>query len=152
MSFFRSIFNLRSNPFATHVNECVFCNIAKGKQNSIKIASDRHCFAIMDINPLSLGHCLVIPKKHYEKFHAMDKRTVNATAQMVQKVCKAFIHLDYNILQNNGIAAYQTVPHVHFHIIPKRQAVDGLLLDWKRTPINVTDCIKEARRISKSIR
>ena len=128
-------------------NHCVFCSIGKGRQKCLEIASTSQCVAIMDINPLSLGHCLIIPRKHFTKLHSMDEKSMKAVSKMILRVAQAFKHVDYNILQNNGKLSLQTVPHVHFHLIPKRGLDDGLFAGFRRSESNMSKIKREAKRI-----
>ena len=104
-------------------NDCVFCAIAAGEIPSFKIYEDDVALAYLDINPFSVGHTLVIPKVHCGGLlDAPD----DLLAQMVARVRKVAAHLKealpcdgFNVLQNNGAAAGQTVMHLHFHIVPR---------------------------------
>merc|ERR1711879_988587 len=91
-------------------------------------------YAFLDINPLSKGHTLVIPKKCYEFLHEVPEETSAAIGRVLPRIAKAVMKVsgcaDYNILQNNGRAAHQAVPHVHFHIIPKPSREEGLGVGW----------------------
>jgi len=83
----------------------------------------------MDINPLSDGHCLVIPKRHCQKLHELPPEDMADLGPLLVKVAMAVGADDYNILQNNGRLAHQAVFHVHFHIIPK-VGQEGLGIAW----------------------
>lgn len=104
-------------------NNCVFCAIAAGEIPSFKVYEDDLVLAYLDINPFSKGHTLVIPKTHTEGLLDTDDATLAAVIARVKKVAahvKATLGCDgFNILQNNGEAAGQTVKHVHFHIVPR---------------------------------
>jgi len=83
----------------------------------------------MDINPLSDGHVLVIPKYHAVKLHELPADFMAELGPNLVKIAKAIGATDYNILQNNGANAHQAVGHVHFHIIPKI-GDEGLGIKW----------------------
>ena len=104
-------------------NNCVFCAIAEGEIPSFKIYEDDLVLAYLDINPFSKGHTLVIPKAHTTGLVDTPDETLAAVIARVKKVAahlKEALPCDgFNILQNNGEAAGQTVMHVHFHIVPR---------------------------------
>jgi len=104
-------------------NDCIFCAIAAGEIPSFKVYEDELVLAYLDINPFSRGHTLVIPKVHSQGLLDTDDATLAAIIVRVKKVAshlKAKLGCDgFNILQNNGEAAGQTVRHVHFHIVPR---------------------------------
>ena len=104
-------------------NNCVFCAIAAGEIPSFKIYEDEFALAYLDINPFSRGHTLVIPKSHSSGLTDTSDETL---AKLIGTVKKIAAHLKdvlpcdgFNILQNNGEAAGQTVMHIHFHIVPR---------------------------------
>lgn len=94
--------------------DCVFCKILEGHAPSMKIDEDEHTLTFMDINPLSSGHCLVVPKRHAETIFEADPRDLQATmiaAKRVALAIQASLKPDgLNILQANGAAAFQSVP------------------------------------------
>lgn len=104
-------------------NNCVFCAIAAGEIPSFKVYEDDLVLAYLDINPFAKGHTLVIPKVHSEGLLDTDDETLTAVIVRVKKIAahiKAKLGADgFNILQNNGEAAGQTVKHLHFHIVPR---------------------------------
>ena len=104
-------------------NDCVFCAIAAGEIPCFKVYEDESVLAYLDINPFAKGHTLVIPKAH-----AADLQDIGdaALADLVVHVKRIAAHIKealgcdgYNIMQNNGAAAGQTVRHIHFHIVPR---------------------------------
>ena len=104
-------------------NDCIFCAIACGEIPSFKIYEDDLVLAYLDINPFTKGHTLVIPKGHSAGLLDTPDGTL---AEIVSRVTKVAAHLKdalpcdgFNILQNNGAAAGQTVMHLHFHIVPR---------------------------------
>ena len=110
-------------------NNCVFCAIAAGEIPSCKVFEDDFCLAYLDINPFAEGHVLVIPKAHTTGLLDTPDETLAALAVRVKRVAarvKEALPCDgFNILQNNGAAAGQTVPHIHFHIVPRREGGSG---------------------------
>ena len=104
-------------------NNCIFCAIADGEIPSFKIYEDEESIAYLDINPFTKGHALVIPKVHSTGL--LDTPDASL-AGMMSRVKKVAAHLKnalpcdgFNILQNNGESAGQTVMHLHFHIVPR---------------------------------
>ena len=113
-------------------NNCVFCAIAAGEIPSFKIYEDDVALAYLDINPCSEGHVLVIPKDHHAGLLDAPDELLAAVVSRVKRVAahlKEALPCDgFNILQNNGEAAGQSVFHVHFHIVPRhsRDAAAGI--------------------------
>ena len=113
--------------------DCIFCKIVAGQIPCTKVYEDATCLVFMDINPISPGHTLVVPKKHYEAITEMPAEeaaalfaSIPALAAAVKAALKAEA---LNVLQNNGRAAGQAVDHLHVHLIP-RWAGDGLGFRW----------------------
>ena len=104
-------------------NDCIFCAIAANEIPSFKVYEDDLVLAYLDINPFTKGHTLVIPKAHSANMLETSDETLAAVIARVKKVAahvKAALPCDgFNILQNNGEAAGQTVHHLHFHIVPR---------------------------------
>ena len=113
---------------------CVFCKIRDGQIPAMKVFEDKRTLCIMDINPISHGHCLVLPKTHAATIFdadAADLQAAMATAKRVAIALKQALEPEgLNILQANGPAAFQSVPHFHLHLIP-RWTNDGKGFDWK---------------------
>jgi histidine triad (HIT) family protein len=103
--------------------DCIFCAIAGGGIPSFRIFEDEFVFAFLDINPFSRGHTLVIPKRHVSGLLDADDETLAQTIARVRKIAAHIVPAlgadGFNILQNNGEAAGQTVGHMHFHIVPR---------------------------------
>jgi histidine triad (HIT) family protein len=132
--------------------ETVFAKILRGEIPSHTIYEDEHVFAFLDINPLSRGHALVIPR---EPAVTLDQLSDDAAAalgrvlpRLARAVCAATGTREYNILQNNGPGAHQAVAHVHFHIIPKAADGSGLGIGWKPIELDPTDAAKLAADIA----
>ena len=102
---------------------CIFCKIIAGEIPAYKVYEDGHALAFLDIAPFEKGHVLVISKYHAPTLPDLPPNELCATMLAVQKlaaVFKARLPCDgFNLLQNNGACASQTIPHVHFHIVPR---------------------------------
>jgi len=119
------------------MTNCVFCKIRDGQIPSVKVCEDERTLCFMDINPLNRGHCLVITKRHaatiWESDDA-DLAAAMATARRVAVALRAALDVEgLNVLQANGAAAFQSVPHFHLHLIP-RWTGDGKGFDWPQVP------------------
>lgn len=104
-------------------NMCVFCKIIAGEIPSYKVYEDGGVLAFLDIHPLTVGHTLVIPKKHYSRLEEMPEEEFLKLMAAVKKIAVLMSEKlgfsDYKLSQNNGPLAGQEVDHVHFHIIPR---------------------------------
>lgn len=102
---------------------CVFCKIVRGELAAHKVYEDPETLAFLDLYPMTDGHTLVIPKLHAERFSDLPPELAGKLFQAVQKVtehlAKALGAPAFNIGFNDGRAAGQAVPHLHFHIIPR---------------------------------
>ena len=110
-------------------NDCIFCKIIAGKIPSDIIYYDDNFIGILDINPKTKGHILVIPKKHYKTLLDMPSSLGNELLGAVKKVALKLIEDEkaegFNVLINNFEIAGQIVPHAHVHVIPRKKD-DGL--------------------------
>lgn len=117
--------------------DCVFCKIVAGELPLQKIAEDERTLTFMDINPATRGHALVIPKEHTTNLLEVDPDDLAAVAraaqQLAQRVPERLGADGINLLTSCGAAAWQTVFHFHFHVIP-RYADDPLKLPWTPAP------------------
>ncbi|GAB1194868.1 hypothetical protein APSETT444_004119 [Aspergillus pseudonomiae] len=113
---------------------CIFCKIIKGDIPSFKLFESDKVFAFLDIQPLSRGHALIIPKFHGEKLTDIPDEYLNEVLPVAKKLAKAADATDFNVLQNNGTIAHQVVPH-----IPKPNETEGLGVGW---PAQATDMDK----------
>jgi len=117
--------------------DCVFCRIRDGQIPSTRVYEDERTIAFMDINPLNEGHTLVIPRAHAATLYDADEADLQAaiaTARRVARAIRQAIRPDgLNLLQANGAAAFQSVPHFHLHLVP-RFTEDGKGFDWPMVP------------------
>ena len=118
------------------VSDCIFCRVAAGTSACEEIYRDEATLAFMDINPANDGHCLVIPKAHFETVFDMPPAAFGTVASTVAKVARVVNEVlrpgGISLLQANGELAGQSVLHVHVHVLP-RVAGDDLLINWDRT-------------------
>ncbi len=112
----------------------MFTKIMRGEIPCHKIYEDELVFAFLDIFPLAPGHTLVIPKEPARTLAELSDESAAAVGRALPRLCRAVAQAtgvtDCNILQNNGESAHQAVFHVHFHIIPKPDASQGLGIQW----------------------
>ena len=117
--------------------DCVFCKIRDGQIPSMKVYEDEATLVFMDINPLNSGHCLVVTRRHAATLweaEVADLQAAIATARKVALGLREALKPDgLNMLQANGAAAFQSVPHFHLHLIP-RWVRDGKGFDWTPVP------------------
>ena len=101
--------------------DCIFCRIVEGKIPSMKIAETEKSLAFLDAFPLTKGHTLVIPKKHYVKIQEMSKEDNSDLFEVVRILTGKMERLASSSLVaiHNGKESGQEVPHVHVHIIPR---------------------------------
>ena len=135
--------------------DCLFERIAAGDIPSHRIYEDEHIYAFLDINPLSRGHAIVIPRKRYLTLDEVPDDVAAALGRALPRIAKAVIAATgataYNVLQNNGVSAGQAIPHVHFHIIPKYSDGSGLPHHWPARPIDAQDAPRLARAIAQRL-
>jgi histidine triad (HIT) family protein len=114
--------------------ETIFSKILRKEIPCHRVYEDEHVLAFLDINPLSRGHTLVIPKEPAETLDQLSDDAAAAIGRVLPRLCRALLKVTgcsaYNILQNNGARAHQAVYHVHFHIIPKPDDTQGLGIRW----------------------
>lgn len=104
---------------------CVFCAIVAGDAPAIRVYEDDDYLAILDIRPFTRGHTLVIPKRHTIDLTDTPPETVVGMVTLGQRIARAArrsgLHADGNNLAiNDGKAAFQTVFHIHLHVVPRR--------------------------------
>ena len=112
--------------------QCVFCGITLGKINSYKIYEDTELIAVLDINPASLGHVLVIPKMHLKYSYEFSNK-IFEISNLIAKRIKEVFDYDTNIFIANGVNAGQKFEHLVINIIP-RYSGDNLNLAWQPKP------------------
>ncbi|MEO5337824.1 MAG: HIT domain-containing protein [Magnetospirillum sp. WYHS-4] len=133
---------------------CIFCKIVAGDIPCFKLWEDERTLAFMDINPANPGHALAIAKNHAPDIFSLppaDLAAAAATAQRVALALRAVLApAGINLVQANGPAAAQSVPHLHIHILPRR-ADDGLALNWEPIPGDMAAIGELAARVRAAI-
>ena len=123
------------------MSDCIFCKIAAGEIPSRKIYEDKDLIAIMDLNPTSKGHSLIIPKEHCTNIYDIDEdiaaKVMKTAKKLATKMTVALNCDGFNLLQNNGETAGQTMFHFHMHLIPRYKDADNNML--KFTSVSFSD-------------
>jgi histidine triad (HIT) family protein len=117
--------------------DCLFCKIVAGEIPGTIVAEDERTVAFMDINPATRGHALVVPRRHTADLGEVDADELAAVVQAARRLAvraRDALGADgVNLMNSWGQAAWQTVFHLHIHVIP-RYADDPLKLPWKPAP------------------
>ncbi|XP_031255671.1 adenylylsulfatase HINT3-like [Pistacia vera] len=145
---------LSDSNVVTQNNDCVFCKIIRGESPAFKLFEDDMCLCILDTNPLSRGHSLIIPKSHFPSLEATPPSVIAAMCSKVPIISNAIMKTtasdSFNLLVNNGVAAGQVIFHTHIHIIP-RKARDCLWASesLRRHPLKLD---QETSRLADQVR
>jgi len=135
--------------------DTVFGKIIRGEIPCHRVYEDAHVLAFLDINPLSPGHTLVVPKEPAETLDQLSDEAAAALGRVLPRLCRAVIAAtgtrEYNVLENNGRGAHQAIDHVHFHIIPKPSAREGLGISWPMSTLDAAAGAALARDIARSL-
>ena len=104
---------------------CVFCKIVKWETPSQRVYEDDRFIAFLDINPVNLGHTLIIPREHYANFSETPDEVLSEMTKLAKKIAPAMLAAmaapAYNVTFNVGAEAGQAVHHVHMHLIPRHK-------------------------------
>jgi len=115
-------------------SNCIFCKIAAGEIPSKTLYEDEQFRVILDLGPAARGHALILPRDHYANIYEIPEETAGSAMKLAKKMAGILtekLHCDgFNIVQNNGEIAGQTVFHFHMHLIP-RYKDDGQVIGWK---------------------
>lgn len=121
---------------------CIFCKLAGGEIPTATLYEDEDFRVILDANPASKGHALIIPKEHYANLYELDDELAAKAMVLAKKMITKLTDIlgcdGYNLVQNNGEAAGQTVFHFHLHMIP-RWKDDGVGITWKMGELTEED-------------
>lgn len=116
--------------------ECFFCQISLRKIPAYMLRENEYCLAFLDINPVSRGHTLIITKKHYENLAEIEQIYWNNTLPILKELINTLKKTlpgikGFNIISNMGSEAYQSVFHLHIHLIPKYKKEQGFIWNVK---------------------
>ncbi|MEA3248757.1 MAG: HIT family protein [Patescibacteria group bacterium] len=131
------------------MSDCIFCKIINGEIPALKVYEDKHTLAFLDIEPVSIGHTLVIPKGHSDNLNELPEEMICPLFETVKKVSKALTEAigpnDYNVVINVGKDAGQEIHHTHVHVIP-RESDDGLQR-WPKVEVTEEQMDRAAEKI-----
>ncbi len=126
---------------------CVFCQIVQGNIPSSKVYEDDNYLAILDLSQTTLGHTLVMPKKHFNNFLEMDATEAGQLMSVVNivanKVVKNLNANGCNILNNTNEVAGQTVMHTHVHIIPRYNQNDTIKIEFTENKYDLNEVLNK---------
>ncbi len=133
---------------------CIFCKIANGEIPSATLYEDEDFRVILDLGPATKGHALILPKEHYPNLYELPdelaEKAVLLAKKMITKMKKALDCDGFNVVQNNGAPAGQTVFHFHMHLIPRYEG-DHAGFGWNTGELNAADreeILTKMRKIS----
>ena len=137
------------------MSETLFTRIIRGEIPSHRVYEDERVFAFLDIAPLAPGHVLVVPKEPAPTLDALSDESAAAVGRVLPRIARAVMAAtgtrDFNVLQNNGAAAHQAVPHVHFHVIPKPDEASGLGIGWPGGRLDAEDGQRMAAAVAAEL-
>ena len=121
------------------MENCIFCKIANGEIPAATLYEDENFRVILDLGPASKGHALILPKSHAANIYEMPDELAGKAMILAKKMAGALtkaLNCDgFNIVQNNGECAGQTVFHFHMHLIP-RKAGDQAVPEWEHLSLS----------------
>ncbi len=136
---------------------CIFCRILAGEIPSRVLYEDEDFKVIMDVGPATRGHALILPKEHYANLYELPEELAAKAMKLAKKMTAAMtdvLHCDgFNLVQNNGMVAGQTVFHFHLHLIPRYEQDDNAgMISWKQKSFSDEEMQKLQELIVSGIR
>lgn len=132
--------------------DCVFCKVIAGEIPGEVVDSDDRTVTVMDVNPATRGHVVVMPRDHTENLLAVSEEdlaaTMKAARRMIERISQTLAPAGFNVLNNMGRAAWQSIFHFHVHVIP-RYADDPLQLPWLPEPADPGELAAVAAEIRR---
>jgi len=133
---------------------CIFCRMVAGEVPVTGIWENESVLAFLDIAPISTGHTLVIPKRHFARLHECPADVLAEMASRAAAIgaaVKVSLGFDgYNVFCNNGRAAGQIVDHVHFHVVGRREG-DKVFTRWRSGNYAEDEAGRVAEKIKKTL-
>ncbi|MCI8607591.1 MAG: HIT family protein [Hungatella sp.] len=131
-------------------DDCIFCKLANGVIPTASLYEDDTFRVILDANPASKGHALILPKHHYQDLCELDEAVGEKVLKVAAKIGKAMKEglgcAGFNLVQNNGEAAGQTVMHFHMHVIPRYEG-GSKMVTWESGKVSA----EETERIVEAV-
>jgi histidine triad (HIT) family protein len=138
------------------MQDSIFTRIIRREIPCHRVYEDDQVLAFLDIEPLSFGHTLLIPKEPAMTLDQLSDESAAAIGRVLPRLCRAVQRATgttaYNVLQNNGAMAHQAVAHVHFHIIPRPNDEKGLGIRWPAGRLESQAGAELATRMSELLR
>ncbi|HTK04245.1 MAG TPA: HIT family protein [Candidatus Eisenbacteria bacterium] len=135
------------------MNDCLFCKIIKGDIPCLKVYEDGDVFAFLDIQPVNVGHTLIVPKAHHENCAETPDETLGALMSAAKRIGAAALKVTgsqgYNVGINCGTAAGQVIMHTHVHVMPRFEG-DGLH-HWPKKAVTKEEMEKAAAGIAAAL-
>lgn len=136
------------------MSDSIFSRILRGEIPCYRVYQDEWVLAMLDINPLSRGHTLVVTKEPAATIGELSDPAAAGLGRALPRICRAVLKATgagaYNLLQNNGREAGQEVMHVHVHIIPRYAGEEtGLRVTWRPTGLEAEAGAELARKIAR---
>jgi len=130
--------------------DCLFCKIINGAVPAQIVYEDKSVLAFLDIFPSNPGHVLVVPKKHCENLLDASGEDLRSLISVIPKIATAALKSveceRFNLAVNNGSVAGQVIPHLHFHIVPRREGDGHELFKGVKAEVEELQEIKEKLR------
>lgn len=136
------------------MNDCIFCKIVRGEIDAAKVYEDDDTLSFLDVNPLTKGHCLVIPKKHFENIFDIDKeilqKIISSAKNISEKLKKSLDAPGVNLVNASGKDAEQSVFHFHLHVVPRYENDELHMNDWWQTKAKNKN-LEELKKLAEEI-
>lgn len=133
---------------------CIFCKIANGEIPSSTIYEDENFRVILDLGPASKGHALILPKEHFPDVCALPDDWAAKVLPLGAKISAAMKQAlgctGFNLVQNNGVSAGQTVFHFHMHVIPRYDGAPSIV-SWKPGKASPEELAELAKEIKNAL-
>lgn len=136
-------------------SNCIFCRIANGEIPSATIFEDSEFRVILDLNPASKGHALILPKEHYRDVCELEEvyaaKVLPLAAKIGQAMKGSLGCAGFNLVQNNGVEAGQTVFHFHMHIIPRYEG-GSAMVTWEPGQMSSEELEQIAQSVQDAVK
>lgn len=138
-------------------SNCIFCKLANGEIPANSIYEDETFRVILDAAPASRGHALILPKEHYADLYEIEEETVGLAMKLAKKLAIQMTRIlqcdGFNLVQNNGEVAGQTVFHFHLHLIPRyKNMKNDDILTWSHETFTNDEMKEICNEIAKGLR